>query len=98
MSLSIKLKRFKDQLESESLHLLLDLLGQPRFLTQIRRSTQLRARFMRELSERFEELARAHALATETDLGRLEVKVYQLKAELNELKCSVDHEQNSHQS
>ena len=84
------LKGFREQLESQSLHIILSVLGQPLFLAQLRRSSRFRAQLRASLDELFESVARSQSLATEADLAELEVQLYYLRSRIGELRQTVD--------
>ena len=84
------LRGFREHVESQSLHILLSLLGQPLVLAQLRRSARLRSQFRAEIDELFESAARSQSLATETDLAGIEVQMYHLRARLEELRQMIN--------
>ena len=95
MSYSDRFQLLREQMESRSLHALLDLFGQPTLLKVLRRSSHLRSNLNAELTAAIELIARGQSIATETEFATLEVALYDLKSQLLEMRQSLEKERST---
>ena len=76
-------------LESESLYLILKILGTPKVLDLIRYLNRCSSTLREEFLSQVETVIRTNDLASETDLARLEVEIRGLKIRFSQLKASL---------
>lgn len=76
-------------LESESLYLILKVLGTPKTLDVIRQLNRYSSTIREDFLSQLEDIIKNHNLATETDLARLEVEIRGLKIRFSQLKVAL---------
>lgn len=74
-------------IESESMYLVLKVLGTPQLLALVRKSNHLSNSLREEIVQKVERLVDKGELATETELAQVEVKIRTLKTMLARIKA-----------
>ena len=91
------ISKYIEYLESESLYLVLKVLGTPKSLDVVRYLTRSSNVARDEVLTQLERILRTNDLATETDLAHLEVEIRELKIRFAQLKGHLSMENSDRQ-